>query len=253
MKNILNKIRIDNITYLLIFLALISGYIKKSLIILIIVLVHEFGHVFFFVLFNIEIDSIVIYPFGGVTKVNKKIHERIYKDVLISLGGVLFQLILCLSFIFLYRMDFIVKSTFDLFCLSNLSIILFNLIPIVPLDGSKLLFSVFTKFFSFRRCLLLQMIVSVFSLLMFIFYIVSSGLNDIVTIVFLIIQLFSLFKEQKYILNKFYLERILYNNYYNGIYNSKKMEDMRLDKYYYFKEGKGFIKEKDYLIKKGFN
>mgnify|MGYP003301447386 CR=1 FL=1 len=30
----------------------------------------------FFYLFNIEIESIVIYPFGGVSKINKRIHER---------------------------------------------------------------------------------------------------------------------------------------------------------------------------------
>ena len=94
MKNILNKIKIDNITYLIILISLLSGYIKHTFIIFTIVLIHELGHVFFFYIFNIEIESINIYPFGGITKVNKKIHERIYKDVLISLGGIIFQILL---------------------------------------------------------------------------------------------------------------------------------------------------------------
>ena len=252
MKNILNKIRIDNTLYLLMFLALISGHIKRTFIILLIVLVHELGHVFFFVLFNIDIESIVIYPFGGVTKVNKKIHERIYKDVLISLGGILFQFFLYLVFFWLFSNCFIEKSTFEVFEISNLSIILFNLLPIVPLDGSKLLFSLFTKLFSFKKSLLLQKIVGCFFLVLFVLYTANKGLNDVVTIVFLVVQLFSLFKENKYILNKFYLERVLYDNYYDGIYNDKNVGDMRLDKYYYFPEGNKYVNEKKYLIKNRF-
>ena len=54
MKNILDKIRIDYSTYLLIILGLLAGYIKNIFIILVIVIIHEFGHVFFFSLFNIK-------------------------------------------------------------------------------------------------------------------------------------------------------------------------------------------------------
>jgi stage IV sporulation protein FB len=252
MKNILNKIRIDNTLYLLILVALLSGYIKRTFIILLIVLVHELGHVFFFVLFNVEIESVVIYPFGGVTKVNKRIHERIYRDVLISLGGILFQLVLYVIFALLFVNGFIVKSTFEMFKTSNLSIILFNLLPIIPLDGSKLLFSLCTKFFSFKRSLLLQKVIGSFFLICFIFYTFNNGLGDVITACFLFIQLFSLFKENKYILNKFYLERVLYDNYYNGIYSNKCVSDMRIDKYYYFPEGKRYVSEKNYLIKNKF-
>ena len=124
MKNIF---RIDGSTYLLMLFGLLSGYIKNVFIILIIVLIHEIGHVFFFYLFNIEIESIVIYPFGGVSKINKRIHERIYKDIFISLGGILFQLILFIIMYFLYKYGFIVSSTYRMFNTYNRSIILFIL------------------------------------------------------------------------------------------------------------------------------
>ena len=88
-------------------MALLAGYIKNISIILIIVLIHELGHVFFFRIYNIEIEKIVIYPFGGVTYINKRIHERIYKDILISLGGIIFQLGLFVIFYLLYRNNFI--------------------------------------------------------------------------------------------------------------------------------------------------
>ena len=161
MKNIF---RIDGSTYLLMLFGLLSGYIKNVFIILIIVLIHETGHVFFFYLFNIEIESIVIYPFGGVSKINKRIHERIYKDIFISLGGILFQLILFIIVYFLYKNGFIVSSTYHMYNTYNRSIILFNLIPIIPLDGSKLFFALFTKFLSFRLSYILMIIVGIISL-----------------------------------------------------------------------------------------
>ena len=94
--------KIDNSTYVLMLLGLLSGYIKNIFIIFIIVLIHELGHVFFFYLFNYDVESVVIYPFGGVSKVSKRIHERIYKDVVISLGGIFFQILLFFLVYFLH-------------------------------------------------------------------------------------------------------------------------------------------------------
>ena len=249
MKNIF---RIDSSTYLLMLLGLLSGYIKNVFIILIIVLIHETGHVFFFYLFNIEIESIVIYPFGGVSKINKRIHERIYKDIFISLGGILFQLILFIIVYFLYKNGFIVSSTYHMYNTYNRSIILFNLIPIIPLDGSKLFFALFTKFLSFRLSYILMVIVGIISLLLFILYNWIFKINDMVIYVFLIVNLYLVFKDYKYVMNKFYLERIMYDNYYNGIVNDSSIDNIRLDKYYYFKVGKGFINEKKYILKNKF-
>ena len=249
MKNIF---RIDSSTYLLMLLGLLSGYIKNVFIILIIVLIHETGHVFFFYLFNIEIESIVIYPFGGVSKINKRIHERIYKDIFISLGGILFQLILFIIVYFLYKNGFIVSSTYHMYNTYNRSIILFNLIPIIPLDGSKLFFALFTKFLSFRLSYILMIIVGIISLVLFIIYNCVFKINDMVIYVFLIVNLYLVFKDYKYVMNKFYLERIMYDNYYNGIVNDSSIDNIRLDKYYYFKVGKGFINEKKYILKNKF-
>lgn len=248
MKNILNKIRIDNSTYILILLGLFAGYIKNIFIILIIVLIHELGHVFFFKLFKIEIESVTIYPFGGVSKINKKLHERIYKDVLISLGGIFFQVILGGIFDILYRSDFIVLSTYQLFWTYNLSIIIFNLLPIIPLDGNKLFFCLSTKFFSYQKSYIMMVISGVISLGLFILYNFIYRLNDIVVYVFLIYELILVIREFKYVMNKFYLERIMYDNYYDEIfYDTLNLREMRIDKFYYFKENDKYINEKNYI------
>lgn len=250
MKNILDKIKIDYSTYLLILIGLLAGYIKNILVILIIVIVHELGHVFFFYLYKIEIDKIIIYPYGGVSRVNKKIHERIYKDILISLGGIIFQGLLIIGVIFLYKGGFIVKSTYNLFITYNRSVILFNLIPLIPLDGSKLLLSICSKYLSYRISYIMMIVISSISLICFIIYNMVFKLNDIVIYLFLVISLINCIREFKYVKNKFYLERILYNNYYDGIVSdSCNIKEMRIDKYYYYKDGNRYINERDYLLK----
>lgn len=251
MKNILDKVRIDYSTYILILIGLLSGYIKNIMIILGIVLVHELGHVFFFSLFKMDIESIVIYPFGGVSKVNKKIHERIYKDILISLGGIIFQGLLIIVIYLLYKYSIIVDSTYNMYISYNKSIILFNLIPIIPLDGSKLLLSICSKYMSYRISYITMIFIGVVSLLLFIFYNMIFKLNDIVVYLFLLVSLINCIKEYKYVKGKFYLERILYDNYYNEIINdSFDIKDMRIDKYYYYKNKDRYINEKDYILKK---
>lgn len=248
MKNILSKIKIDYSTYFLILIGLLAGYIKNIFILLLIVIIHELGHVFFFYLFNIRVESITIYPYGGMSVVTKKIHERIYKDLLISVGGVLFQLFLHFVFICLYKSNWIVFSTYKLFIMYNFNIIAFNLIPIIPLDGSKFLFALFSKFLSYKDSYIMMIIIGCVSLIAFVIYNFVYKLNDLILYVFLIYELLLVIKNYKYIMNRFYLERVLYDHYYNGIINCEiDIDKLRIDKFYFFKDQNRFINEKDYI------
>lgn len=248
MKNILKKVKIDCTTYLLIILALFAGYIKNISLILLIVLIHEIGHVFFFILFKIKIQKITIFPFGGVTYVNKKLHERIYKDVLISLGGIFFQVILGVFFLILYNFDFIVSSTYSLFTLYNIRIIIFNILPIIPLDGSKFIFAILSKYLAYRDSYIIMIVLGIISLFLFIGFNFVYKVNDLILYVFLIFKLYEVIKESKYVINKFYLERVLYNHYYNEIISDYlDIKKIRIDKYYFFDIGGKYLNEKDYL------
>ena len=113
-------------------------------------------------------------------------------------------------------------------------------------------FALFTKFLSFRLSYILMVIVGIISLVLFIIYNCVFKINDMVIYVFLMINLYLVIKDYKYVMNKFYLERIMYDNYYNGIVNDSSIDNIRLDKYYYFKVGKGYINEKKYILKNKF-
>lgn len=199
MTNISTKFKINNTVYILILLALLSGYIKHVTIIMLIIISHELGHVFFCLLFHISIDHIEIYPFGGITYINKHIHERIYKDIIISLGGIIFQIFLYYIFNIIYNYNIIVYTTYHLFIKYNLNIIIFNLLPIIPLDGSKFILSILTKFFPYKRSYTLMILISIISLIIFIIYNFIYRINDIIIYLFLIIKLIEIIKTYKYL------------------------------------------------------
>ena len=70
------KIKINNYTYIFLFLCCICGYIKNILIIFFICFFHELGHVFFIKTFNYNIISIEILPFGGFTNIYKHLNNN---------------------------------------------------------------------------------------------------------------------------------------------------------------------------------
>jgi len=241
MKNIW---KIDFSTYIFILLLLLSGLIKDLIAVSIIILVHELGHIFFFKLFKYKINKITIYPFGGIILVSKKIHERIYKEILSSSGGILFQLILLLIINCLYKDGYISNYFYTLFITYNKYILFFNIIPLIPLDGSKILLSIFTMFFSYRTSYVLMIISGIISYIVFLLYNYLNHSYDLVIYVFLFINLVVVLKNYKYIMNNFYLERIMYDHYYNKIIYLDKFKHFRVDKYYYV----GGKCEKNYLI-----
>ena len=93
----------------------------------------------------------------------------------------------------------------------------------------------------------MSIIIGIISLIVFIIYISISGLNDLVIVIFLCIKLIEVIKNYKYIMNKFYLERIIYNNYYDGIVSNYSVDKMKLDKYYYFYDGRRYVNEREYI------
>ena len=146
--NILHKFKINNYTYLFLLICALCGYIKNIIIIFILCLVHELGHVFFIKLFKYRIVSIELFPFGGFTIIDKKINTSINKDILISFGGILFQLITFLV-VYLFK-DAFNNITYNLIIYYNFILMMFNLIPIIPLDGNNIIHLLLEKIFSYQ-------------------------------------------------------------------------------------------------------
>ena len=230
MKNIF---KINIFTYILLILSLLSGFGREMLIIYFILIIHEIGHYIFFRYYNIEVNKIVMYPYGGMIDNNMLINTNSKKVLIISLGGIFIQIILYFIIFLLYNIGFVESSFYNMFFKYNLYIILFNLIPIYPLDGFKILNSLLELVLSFKLSLKFSIIFNFIFIMLFFLYLYIFKINNYIIIIFLLCSLVNYIKSIKYIVNKFYLERVIYDIKYDGIVSVKCVNGMYKNKYNY--------------------
>lgn len=231
--------KFNGLTLFFILMGLLCGEFKKIIYILLIVIFHELGHVFIILLLGYKIKSVEIFPFGGITKIDKKVNDHLISDILIAIFGVLFQGLL---FLFFKEEEFIKL---------NYSIMLFNMLPIVPLDGSKVLLEIFNIFMPFKKAIKINNIISFIAIGLFFIINYKYNLDNYLIICFLIYKTIEEIKNSKLLFYKFILERKLYDIKHRKVVNkniniSRYQKDV---KYYYF-DGKKIIDEKTYLLSK---
>ncbi len=173
------------------------------------IIFHELGHFLTAKVFNWKVDKIYIYPLGGLTKFNERINVSFIEELLVTLMGPIFQIGLSLY----------LRRYYEEVMVMNKVLLLFNLLPIVPLDGGKLLSLMLQKIVPYYKNLNLTLIISLLSYLVSFLYIVFfiPSLFIILVVFLLIFKIYDEFKLRRYYFNKFLLERSLYN------YNFKRV------------------------------
>lgn len=198
------KISINIFTYVFYILLILSGYINYLVIFLGIMIAHELGHIFFIYLFKYKIKKINIYPSGAIISTNININIHPVKQLIISLGGILSQLLLYL----IIPNNF--TYTYQIFLNLNTMLIIFNLIPIYPLDGHKIFLSLIEYTYKYRIVVWISYSISLISLL--IYFIITK--NIYIFIFLYIINIKNIMNFQYYY-QKFLLERYLYKIKYS--------------------------------------
>ncbi len=248
MKNLLVKFNF-HYTYLIMALGLvITGHFSNLIVFTSLIIIHELGHVMASLAFKYKIDKIIIYPYGGLTKVDKKINTNINNDIVVAITGLLFQTLYFLVVLFLYKNNIIRDYIYNLFYLYHKSMLIFNLFPIIPLDGSKLINLILSKYFSFNIANKLTIIISFISIILFLFCnIFDKNYSMIMVIGILLNNIYKFYKELSYIYNRFLLERYLYNFNYSKYKVVDNKDKMYKNKMHYFRKKSKIIEEKEYL------
>lgn len=224
-------------TYIFYLILIFSGYINYLFYYLIIIIAHELGHVVTIKLLHLNITSFTIYPFGGVINTNINYNINSNKLFLISISGIFFQSIL---FLILKSID-----NYEVFKTLNISIIVFNLLPIIPSDGSKIFISFVERFISYKNTIIISNILSI--IFLFIVFILSKNIFLFVLLYFINMKTIMLFH---YIINKFKLERYLHSYKYKKdifIDNENAMKKCRNN---HIKYGNIYVEEGRYFENK---
>lgn len=230
---IISKIKIHPLFYFVAVICILTGFFKYFIFLFIIILIHELGHILTALFFDWNIKKIVILPFGGITIFEDKINRSMAEEFLIAIMGPMFQLFL-----------FFIKN--KLFFSINLFILLFNLIPIFPLDGSKILNVGLNYLFPFKKSHIISIIISLTNIITIIL-LLKFNLVLITIFLFLILKTFKEIKYHSYLFNKFLFERYLYNFDFKKSKIIKNEYQMKRDYKHLFFIQNRYQTEKQYL------
>lgn len=237
------KIEIHNITYITMLISFLSGYFQYIYILLLIIFIHEFGHFFISNLINIKANKIIIYPFGGLTIYDSDLNLNTNKELISLLGGITFQLLFYFLVVIIHNNNLMTDNVFNIIKRINIILISFNFLPILPLDGGRLLNILLDKIFPYRLSNKLTLIVSILFLGLFIMY-----KRTILSILLFVFLLKEIILEINNIDNKymtFLFERYKNNYSFKKIKRINNLNKFKRD-YYHIING---ITERKYLSK----
>lgn len=250
-KNILTKIKVHPIFFFLAFASVITGLFKEFLIFTSIIFIHELGHTIMAIIFKWNIKVINFYPFGGYIEFDEILNKPIKEEFLIVISGLLIQSIYFMFICYLYYNNYILENTFIMFRHYHYSIFLFNIIPIYPLDGIKIVNLVLSKYFSYKTSHKVSIIISIIFIIIFIFFSINNYLNmNILLILGLLFnQIIQEKRNHNMLCSKFIFERYLYSLKFSKrkVISSCNVNKMFRDYTHIFKKNGEYITEKKIL------
>ncbi|MCT4618587.1 MAG: M50 family metallopeptidase [Marinisporobacter sp.] len=193
-------IKVNVVLCIVFFIFFIFGYVENLIISFLVVLLHEGAHVFTAKLLGYTIKKIEIFPFGGVAVIEETLAMNPRDEILIASSGPIFNFLMVLiGYNLLYRF-YLTSEGFTFFMKSNLIIGVFNLFPIIPLDGGRIVRAYLAYFIGFKKSTKIVVILSkMISVLLFVWGCYMTKLNKLNSyVLFLAIFLYiAAHKEQR--------------------------------------------------------
>lgn len=166
------SIKIDLKIFLFIFLFLITSQIEMYILLMIFAIIHELGHVLAGLILKFKPKEIRLTPVGlqvsfsiDSIEYNEKVNRAKVlniKKALIALAGPLTNLLISSSIILFGMLYKKIQYTYiyQIVIYANLLIALFNLIPIYPMDGGRVLKEVLQIIFGKKKAYKITYIIS---------------------------------------------------------------------------------------------
>ena len=173
------KIKIHESLVILLLISLFVGLFNKLLIIYLIVIMHELGHIIACYFYKRKVDKITLIPLGGIIEFENDKNTSLKEELIIILSGPLINL-----FIFIICMLFNISNDLSH---SNKLILLINLLPIYPLDGGRILEIALMRIFSFKKSLYITSLISILFIIIIGLYSILEGVS--LSIIFVLLYL----------------------------------------------------------------
>ncbi len=216
------KLYIHPLLWLVMAIGIATAHFLELIMLLLIITIHELGHGVTAHYFSWRVKRIALLPFGGVAEMDEHGNRSLREEFWVIAAGPLQHVWLVCAGWLLMKGSFISWDLFTLFFQLNLMVLLFNLLPIWPLDGGKLISLLLSLKFNYLKAYEMTLISSFALLILFhlsILVIAPLHLNLWIVLSFLYFSLWMDWKQRRYNFMKFLLER-----YYG---NSHQFADLR--------------------------
>lgn len=212
------KIKLDLKIFLFIFLFILTKQIQIYVILMIFAFIHEIGHIIVGLILKFKINELKLMPYGLCVEFkthNYDYNEKIkngnslaIKRLLIALGGPVTNIIIAVIYTIFPIKFFGVDNQYIVY--SNILICIFNLLPIYPLDGGRIIKNILHIFLGIQKSY--EYTNKISNIIMCILTAISSililYLKNMALIVILAYLWYLIIRENKIYKNK----KILYKN-----------------------------------------
>ena len=150
-RDVLTKISVHPLFWVIIVIGIFTARFKELLLLFCIVLIHELGHAFAAAHYNWRIKRIQLLPFGGVAELEEHGNKSLKEELVVVIAGPIQHVWMMLVGYMLFEAGWLNTDLYYFFMWNNIIILAFNLLPIWPLDGGKVLFNVLSYRFPYLQ------------------------------------------------------------------------------------------------------
>ncbi len=156
---------IHPLLWIVLSIGVLTGSFTEMIVIFILIFIHEMGHFFMALFFRWRIKQVMFWPFGGVMETEEYFTRSYKEEFLVVLMGPLQHIWMHFVLLYLLHNDVFSPGLMEYAISYNTALFLFNLLPIYPLDGGKILLLLMSYQFPFQKVIHYTVIISVFFIL----------------------------------------------------------------------------------------
>ena len=226
--------------YFLFFLLIIilTGNFNYFIPYFLLLLIHELGHALTGIILGYKLEKIVFYPLGGITIFNLPLNIPLIKELIILIMGPVMQIF---GYLFLSNFYPFIK-------VYHYTLLIFNLLPLYPLDGGKILNILCNYYFNYLKSFYIVFTITFLtSIIILIYNIFNFNLNLLIMIIVILTKLIKTFQNRFYYYNRFLLERYIYNYKFHRIKNINNVKKLYRDRLHFIN-----FQEESKVLKKYF-